>query len=462
MAVAVVLFYLSFAYDLDRTDFIKLFGLYTGAFFLTWKIVKIEKSQFWLLAALALVFRLIFIFAIPNLSQDFYRFIWDGRMITAGWNPYLYLPENLIASGTAPIAQASELFKGMGALNASHYTNYPPLNQLIFALAGILSGKSILGAVVVLRSIIILADLGTLYFGRKLLKKLKLPEHQIFWFILNPFVIIELTGNLHFEGVMIFLLILSLYFLIEKKWILSAVFIALSISLKFLPLIFLPLLFKFFSKKNEAYILNFGKLILYYLIVGVIVILSFLPFLSSELISNFMDSIGLWFQKFEFNASIYYVVRWIGFQVKGYNIIATAGKVLPVIVILIIGALALFRKNNSVEKLIGSMLIVVSVYFFFSTTVHPWYVAMPLILAVFTRYKFALIWSFMVILSYTAYANETYQENLWLVGLEYIVVIGMFMYEIFGSKTKDKSSLFAFGDNDEVSNVNDSSKEMSR
>ncbi len=140
----------------------------------------------------------------------------------------------------------------MGALNASHFTNYPPLNQLIFALAGILSGKSILGAVVVLRSVIILADLGTLYFGRKLLQKLKLPEHQIFWFILNPFIIIELTGNLHFEGVMIFLLILSLYFLVTKKWILSAVFIALSISLKLLPLIFLPLLFRFFRRENEG------------------------------------------------------------------------------------------------------------------------------------------------------------------------------------------------------------------
>ena len=462
MAVAVVLFYFSFAYDLDRADFIKLFGLYTGAFFLTWKIVKVEKSQFWLLATLALVFRLIFLFAIPNLSQDFYRFIWDGRMIAAGWNPYLYLPENLIASVTAPIAQAPELFKGMGALNASHYTNYPPLNQLIFTLAGILSGKSILGAVVVLRSVIILADLGTLYFGRKLLKKLNLPEYQIFWFILNPFIIIELTGNLHFEGLMIFLLILSLYYLVIKKWILSAVFIALSISLKLLPLIFLPLLFRFFSKKNNAYNLNFGKLILYYLIVGAVVILSFLPFLSSELISNFMDSIGLWFQKFEFNASIYYVVRWVGFQVKGYNIIATAGKVLPVLVILIIGALALFRKNNSLEKLIVSMLLTVSVYFFLSTTVHPWYVAMPLILSVFTRYKFVLIWSFIVILSYTAYVHEVYHENLWLVALEYIVVIGMFMYEVFWLKLESPSRLFAFGDNDEVSDVNDSAKEMSR
>jgi hypothetical protein len=170
------------------------------------------------------------------------------------------------------------------------------------------------------------------------------------------------------------------------------------------------------------------------LIVVVLVILSFLPFLSSALISNFSASIGLWFQKFEFNASIYYLVRWVGFQVKGYNIIETAGKVLPVIVILILGGLAIFRKNNSAQRLITIMLLGVSVYFFFSTTVHPWYIATPLLLSVFTRYRFAVTWSFMVILSYFAYSDAVFRENLWLVALEYIVVIGMFIYEISNEK----------------------------
>ena len=151
-----VAFYLSFSYDLERSDFVKLFGLYAGMFFLSWNLFKQEKRNFWFLAGVAILFRLLFIGAIPNLSQDFYRFIWDGRMIAAGFNPYLYLPENLIALGIAPIAQAKELFDGMGALNASHYTNYPPLNQLLFAIAGVLSGKSIIGAVVIFRVIIIL------------------------------------------------------------------------------------------------------------------------------------------------------------------------------------------------------------------------------------------------------------------------------------------------------------------
>ncbi len=428
------LFYVSFSYDLVRNDFIKLITLYTGLFFLSWKLLQLEKNNFWFLSGAAFLFRLIFIGALPNLSQDFYRFIWDGRMLVAYWNPYLYLPGNLIKEGTAPIAQALELYAGMGELNAGNFTNYPPLNQLIFATAGLFAGKSILVSVIVLRLIIIAADLGTLYFGKKLLENLDLPAGRIFLYILNPFVIIELTGNLHFEGVMLFFLIWSLYLLHKKKWILSAVVFAASVSMKLIPLIFLPLLLRYFTSENYQNRFNFGKLILYYLVVVVFVILSFLPFLSSSLISNFSGSIGLWFQKFEFNASVYYLVRWIGFQVKGYNIIETAGKVLPVIVFLILISLAVFRKNNTTQRLITTMLLGISVYFFLSTTVHPWYIATPMLLSVFTRYRFALIWSFLAIFSYFGYNNAVFYENLWVVAFEYIVVIGVFLFEILNEK----------------------------
>ena len=436
-------FYFSFAYDLERADLIKLIGLYSGAFYLSWKLYSIEKVNFWFLAGAMLLFRLVFVGAIPNLSQDFYRFLWDGRMIAAGFNPYLYLPENLIELGTAPIAQAKELFDGMGALNASHYTNYPPLNQLLFAIAGIIAGKSILGSVIVLRTLIIAADIGVLYFGRKLLVNLKLQESRIFLYLLNPFIIIELTGNLHFEGVMVFFLVWSLYLLQKKKWIGSAIIFACSVLLKLVPLMFLPILFGYFIYKKEGIEkadkerqLGLAKLFGFYLIVGLTVVLGFLPILSSAFIENFMATISLWFHKFEFNASFYYIVRWIGFQVKGYNIIETAGKALPVITIGILTGLSLFRKNNSLEKLITTMLFGFTAYLFLSTTVHPWYLAIPLVLSIFTNYKYLLIWSFTIILSYSAYTSVGFRENLWLVALEYLLVIAVFVWELSGRKIR--------------------------
>ncbi|WP_034885982.1 mannosyltransferase [Gillisia sp. JM1] len=442
LIVSSAAFYIAFAYDLERSDLIKLIGLYSGVFYLSWKLYKIEKVNFWFLAGVALLFRLLFIGAIPNLSQDFYRFIWDGRMIAEGFNPYLYLPENLIELGTAPIAQAKELFDGMGALSARHFTNYPPLNQLLFAIAGILSGKSIIGAVVILRILIIAADIGVLYFGRKLLIKLKLPESRIFLYLLNPFIIIELTGNLHFEGVMVFFLVWSLYLLQQKKWIGSAIIFACSVLLKLVPLMFLPVFFGYFIYKRENIKdaeneskLGFAKLLGFYLIIGITVVLGFLPILSSVFIENFMASISLWFQKFEFNASFYYIARWVGFQSKGYNIIETAGIALPLVTIGILAGLSFFRKNNSFEKLITAMLFGFTAYLFLSTTVHPWYLAIPLMLSIFTNYRYLMVWSFVVILSYAAYTSAGFQENLWLVALEYIIVIGVFIKELFRRKT---------------------------
>lgn len=441
LIISISAFYLAFAYNLERHDFIKLFGLYAGVCYLSWKIYKVEKWNFWLLASGMVIFRLLFIGAIPNLSQDFYRFIWDGRMIIAGYNPYLYLPENIMEWGAAPITQAKELFDGMGALSASHYTNYPPLNQLLFAISGLLAGKSILGAVVVLRTIIIAADIGVLYFGRKLLVNLKLPESRIYLYLLNPFIIIELTGNLHFEGVMVFFLVWSLYLLQQKKWIGSAIIFACSVLLKLIPLLLLPIFFGYFIYKPENIIdaekeskLGIAKLIGFYIIVGLTVLFGFLPILSFVFIENFMATISLWFQKFEFNASVYYLVRWIGFQTKGYNIIETAGKVLPVITIAIVAGLSFFRKNNSFEKLITAMLFTFTAYLFLSTTVHPWYLATPLMLSIFTKYRYILFWSFLVILSYSAYTIHGFQEHLWLVALEYILVFMMLAWEFFRRK----------------------------
>ncbi|SKB46149.1 Protein of unknown function [Salegentibacter holothuriorum] len=434
-----IAFYWSFAYDLNRADFIKLISLYTGLFFISFKLIQLEKNNFWLLAGTAVLFRLVFIAATPNLSQDFYRFIWDGQLILEGINPYLSVPNDLKELTTSLEFTEQKLLQGMGSLSAGNFTSYPPINQLLFAISTFLGGRGILGSVVVMRFFIILADLGTLYFGRKLLLKLKLPAQQIFWFILNPFIIIELTGNLHFEGVMLFFLIWSIYLLHQKKWLWSAMLLGISVSVKLLPLLFLPLLWNYFikSKKienSDIQALNFKKLLGYYFIVGLTVIASFLPFISSEFISNFSTSIALWFQKFEFNASIYYVVRWVGFQLKGYNIIATAGKILPLIVILILAGLAFFRRNNSTQKLIGTMLLGVSAYFFLATTVHPWYITTPLLLSVFTKFRFALVWSFLVVLSYSAYTEAGFRENYWLIGIEYIVVIGIFLLEIFKSK----------------------------
>ncbi|WP_374107982.1 mannosyltransferase [Tenacibaculum aquimarinum] len=420
--------YFFFAYFLERTQFntllINWFFLF-GCFYL---LMKTEQLSFKYLAGIAIIFRLIFLFATPNLSQDFYRFIWDGRMLFNGFNPYLYLPETFIQQRNFPIPEAQELYYGMGELNGSHYTNYPPLNQLSFFIAALFTGKSIFWSAVVLRLQIIIADIGILYFGSKLLKNLNLNPKKIFWYILNPFVIIELTGNLHFEPVMLFFLIWSLYKLQQQKWIFAGILLACSVTVKLIPLLFLPLFFQWFVKENK--IKGIQKLFGFYAIVITTSLLLFLPFYSLELIENYMNSVGLWFKNFEFNASIYYIFREIGYLFRGYNEIAFIGKALPILTILFLIYLSLFRRNNSFKSIITALLFGLSFYYFTTTTMHPWYLATLILLSVFTKYRFPIVWSLAVILSYQAYANIPWKENLWFVAIEYSIVYGFLIWEL--------------------------------
>jgi hypothetical protein len=429
IALLSLAFYYVFAYHLERTNFVKLLSLFAALFFLCFKLVQFEKYNFKLLLGVGILFRLVFLIAEPNLSQDFYRFIWDGELVRHFINPYLEVPNSLIQQKDLVVTNAQELYKGMGSLSAKHFSNYPPLNQLIFALATLLGGKSILGSVIIMRGTIVLADIGVFYFGRKLLKNINQSPHLIFWYFLNPLVIVELTGNLHFEGVMLFFFVWSLYLLSINKWQWGAVFYACSISVKLVPLLFLPLFLKYFKLK---------KSILFYTIIGVTSLLLFAPFYSTKFVHNYSKTIGLWFSNFEFNAGLYNVIKQtaIQFDAKPWELIKTYGRITPIITITAVVLITFFRKNEKLPVLITSMLWVLTLYYFISATVHPWYVIFLVVLTAFTKYRFALVWSAIIALSYFAYSVADFQENLWLLAIEYLTVLIFLMYELMVYRNK--------------------------
>ncbi|RTE54446.1 mannosyltransferase [Arenibacter aquaticus] len=433
LALLSTLFYITFGYDLERTDFLKLLILYLALFFLCYKLIQFEKWNFKFLAIAGIIFRLGLFFATPNLSQDFYRFIWDGQMLNLGMSPYLHLPKDLIAENNQFMPNAMELVSGMGNLSASNYSNYPPLNQLIFGLSTFFAGKNITVAILVMRTSIILSDLGILYFGRKLLQKLNRSTHLIFWYFLNPLVILELTGNLHFEGVMLFFFIWSIYLLHNKKWQLAALIYALSISIKLVPLIFLPLFVSY---------LGFKKSLFFYAIVGLSSLLLVSPFFSLDFLENYTHTVGLWFSNFEFNAGFYNLVKNIGiqFNAKPWELIKDYGKITPVVVIVTVGLFAFLRDNKKTVALFAAMLWVLTVYYFLSATVHPWYIIFLVFLALFTEFRFPLVWSLSIILSYWAYSVAGFKENYLLLTVEYLAVYGFMTYELV--RLYNKKQLF--------------------
>ena len=424
LALLSLLLYYYFAHYLERVEFLKLIGLYGVLFLLCFKIIQFEKWNTRLLLGIGIVFRLLFWTSAPSLSQDFYRFLWDGQLIANGYNPFLYIPSQASTELLQSIPNAGELITGMGDLSARNYSNYPPVNQFAFALAAYLGGSSITGQIIVLRALLIGCDIGLFYFGRKLLNLINVSPHMIFWYFLNPLVIVELTGNLHFEGFMLLFFVMGLYFIFEKKVTPGAIFYALSIAVKLIPLMFLPLFLKYFRLKQT---------LLFYGIIGMVLMLGLLPFYSLEMVQNFGDTLSLWFSNFEFNAGVYNAVKYIGLQIgeKPWEMIKTYGKLIPVIMLVVVCFTTLLRDNKNPRVLMASMLLILTFYYLLSATVHPWYLVFLVFLCLGTEYRYPLFWSAVVMLSYSAYRSDPPEEELGLIFIEYIIVIAVLVYEFF-------------------------------
>ncbi len=427
-------------YGVERSNFICLISLIALCGIGYWSFIVKKWFSKRELIICGILIRASLLFYEPNLSDDHYRFIWDGQMIVKGENPYLIYPKHTIVKEEY---RSSKYFNTLynGLNSKEYYTVYPPVNQLFFAVSAYIGHEYLLGNVIVLKFILLIFEILTMLILFKLLRHLKLKENLAVIYILNPLVLIELVGNLHFEGVMLCFFLSSLYFLFTNRLVLSAVLMAFAVNTKLIPIMLLPLL---------IYYLGWKKSIVYYSVTGILVIGMFLPFLNYDLIENFGSSVDLYFQKFEFNASIYYVLRWIGIELSGFNLIQYIGYLLPLIIIGFIGYKSFIRKRKKENTLntsstalefFNSMLQVLFLYYALATIVHPWYVINLVVLAVFVPKKHIhiLVWSIVVYLSYFAYSEyiiktynwDKHQSSLYffLVFMEYCIVFTVWFFQ---------------------------------
>jgi hypothetical protein len=253
----------------------------------------------------------------------------------------------------------------------------------------------------------------------------------LIFYAFNPLVILELTGNLHFEAFVIFFLIWAIYEFEKGSRNKSAVATGLAISFKLVPLILLASFFKKLSLKGY----------LKFIIIAVLVaVISFIPFMFSDALEGILTSTSLYFQSFEFNASIYYLIREIGYEFKGYNIIAISGPLMGILSFL--GMMIFNISAPSKMELPERMLWTYLIYFLFATTVHPWYVLPILVLGILSGYWFAIAWTFLVFLTYWGYTQLGYQEDLRIVAFEYISLIAFIVFELV-QKSKNSKEVYA-------------------
>lgn len=423
-------------YQLERAAFpvlISLFSALFGCYILVCWNVRDTHSYWWALG-FAIGLRLMLLPAVPFLSDDVYRFIWDGRLLAQGMDPFAHTPRWLMQHTEVReslVGLTPALFEKLNS--PDYYTVYPPFCQGVFGLAGWLFPKSILGSIVLLRSLMINAELVSFYLLHKLVSYFHLPMHTVLLYALNPLVLAELTGNLHLEGFMIAFLLGAFWLLLKQQWALSGLFFSGAVLAKLLPLVFLPGLLRRIGWLRAA---GYGFLSLVLLLGG------FLAVSSVDQLSHMLASVDLYFRTFEFNASFYYLLRWVGFQWQGYNMISTIGPSLGVLTAIVVLTYALCERVPAISNWPSFIVTSLAIYLALTTTVHPWYVTPLVAFGALTRFWFPFVWAFVVLFSYATYQVEPYQEVYWLTALEYLSVAAtlVFDYWRWRFKTPDRKS----------------------
>ena len=140
----------------------------------------------------AAALRLILLGLPPYLSDDIFRYIWDGRVQGAGINPYLHIPNDPALAGL----RDAEIWP---RINRADYapTIYPPAAQALFFLVTRLSG-GVLG----MKAFWVAAEGVTAWALVRLLGAMGLPRARLLIFAWCPLAVLEIAGSGHLDAAM--------------------------------------------------------------------------------------------------------------------------------------------------------------------------------------------------------------------------------------------------------------------
>jgi hypothetical protein len=406
------------SHEAGKTDFELILSGFSCAFLAYFILgTTFRDPRSWKgLFALAIAARLLFMDTLPGLSDDIYRFMWDGHLQLDGIPLLSHTPKELLQMGMVTGYPYESLYP---LLNSQDYhTIYPSVIQWINLLNAWIAGGNIHIFITCLRIEHILSDALAAWIIWKISRGSKEVNVSFWWYILNPLLITEGVGNLHFEGIAITFLFSSFYFYQKDRSIMAGILFSGSVLTKLHPLILLPaLLITSGIKRN----LKFLSAILI-----TVMLASILTFSTS--ISNIWLSIELYFNRFEFNAGVYYILREMVSFFTGYNPIAQLGPAMAIASVGLILGISYYRREKSGYGLLYTGLLIYVSYFLMSTTVHPWYILFPLALSMFSPARIILVgWSFLVCFSYSHYWNGQDQMSwIWL-GAEYILLLSLWI-----------------------------------
>lgn len=433
LVILSILGYFLFAYELKRTDHLLIFGIYIALFVIGLIITKdsIRQGKHWMYVfAFGLAFRLAFLFVTPHLSNDYFRFTWDGELQKDGISSFQFLPKNhakyfendsVLAKKYGDLYNASSAEFPEGINSKRYYSIYPTINQFVFKTAS-MYGSPNDGNLVIMRIFLLIAEIVSFFLLRLLLIKKGKKGAMIGLYWLNPLVIIEIAGNLHFDGFAIAFILLALYYLGQKKTMVSAAALALAICSKLNPIFFIGAVFK--KRSTKTFILFSGATVL--LTVGLLAVI-----LDSETFWNFKNSFGLYFAWFSFNAGPYALLKEVSILATGVDVSDKLSLIFPIITLL----LFILVSIKSEKKIHHKLLLLYVIYFSLSPVVHPWYLTVLIPLGILSGKLYPIFWSLLVFLTYQAYGEE-FNENVTFVVLEYGFIYVLIYVEYKGNSKR--------------------------
>jgi alpha-1,6-mannosyltransferase len=182
----------------------------------------------------AILFCGVMIFTPPTLSDDMYRYVWDGRIQAQGISPYRYPPN------AAELAHLRDPHVWRFINRKSAVTVYPPGAEAIFAVLWRIVPDSVRWFQLVMSGSAILS--GLLLVG--LLGEMGLSPLRLLIFLWSPLLIFESAHSAHVDALILPLLVGAWWGRVrEKDWLVGTL-IGLATAIKFYPALLLPALWR--------------------------------------------------------------------------------------------------------------------------------------------------------------------------------------------------------------------------
>ncbi len=366
--------------------------LYLAGVYLVEEFALGPAALFIILAS-AVVFRLLVLPPSPSLSDDVYRYQWEGRVQRAHFNPYKVFPAALglrwLQNPEHPLETGT-----------TTPTVYPSLSEMAFSWIESVAGY---------KRLFTALDLATLALVLLLLAVLEQPLPRALAYAWNPTVIVSFAMCGHHDSLAILLLLTANLLIIVRRSALSIGLLALSFLAKFFPALLLPV---FLKRTRWAFVGIY---------IGVVV-LGYVPYLDAgrSLFKGLSDYAAGW----EANDSLFRLIRLAG------NSKAQAVLVAGVMVL----ALVVYTLKKGLEPLRASLLLTAAPLLV-SPNAFPWYFTWSIPFLCFYPSCPWLLMSVTAVLGYApvvAYAEgQPYRDSPFILMLEYAPVYLWLGYEVW-------------------------------